>query len=123
MRFRFRILGITVVGLLTSLWAHGQPVDVEKDFDKRRSSYKLEKFSEEPETFDDSDYVRNIDYLYYLEGKKIVKIRVIESNGNGRNASIKITFSGTETFVWFDCISLLEQAVWQRSRTVLLYRC
>lgn len=85
-------LGSCVLATLVgSIAAFGQRTDIEANFDKRKSSYTLERFEDPGERPPDSEYITRFDYLYYKNADQFSKIRVIESDTrNGKAASIKV---------------------------------
>lgn len=84
----FFVVLVTLAGSLTAI---GQETDIERTFDQRKSSYKLERFHEVDDPAPDSKYGRRFDYLYYKESDQLTKIRVIESETeDGKASSIKV---------------------------------
>lgn len=82
---------IVVITLACLSDASSQQVNIERSFDQRKASYKLERFHEVDEPEPGSQYVRRFDYLYYSDAGQIAKIRTIESESKaGKVTTIKV---------------------------------
>lgn len=80
-----------IIGTLVSAHAtSGQQFDIEKEFDKKKASYTLSRFSTDVEGATDN-YFERFEYLYYRDKDQLVKLRIIEIASDSRStSSIKV---------------------------------